>query len=199
MAVACGAAAVGLVSNMPSGPGVIAEGLIAEIAARVPPGVDSFLLTCSGDAEGIIAQHGRCQTSVIQICDRLQAGTYRDLRRALPGIKLVQVVHVTGHESVMEAVTSASDVDAILLDSGRPAAAIKELGGTGRVHDWKISREIRQRIGVPLFLAGGLRPENVGEAVREVGPFALDVCTGVRTEGRLDEEKLAQFFSRAWA
>jgi len=199
MAVAHGASALGLVSNMPSGPGVIPEELIAEIALRVPPGVDSFLLSCSQDVEEIVAQHSRCKTSVIQICDRLQKGTYRNLRAALPGIRLVQVIHVAGSESVMEASNAASEADAILLDSGKPAAAIKELGGTGRIHDWNISLEIRERIAIPIFLAGGLRPDNVAGAVRRVGPFALDVCSGVRTNGRLDEEKLSQFFARARA
>lgn len=107
---------------------------------------------------------------------------------------MVQVVHVTGPESVDEAARLAPHVDAILLDSGNQRLAVKELGGTGRIHDWSLSRSIRERIGIPLFLAGGLTPENVGQAIEEVGPFGLDVCSGVRTEGKLDATKLKQFF-----
>lgn len=191
LAVRYGASAVGLVSAMPSGPGVIAEELIATIAARVPPGVATFLLTSRQDVAGIVEQQRRCRTNTIQIVDRLEHGTYEDLREALPGVKLVQVIHIAGQESFDEALRIAQHVDALLLDSGNQSLAVKELGGTGRVHNWQISRAIREAVGVPIFLAGGIRAENAAEALRQVGPFALDVCTGVRTDGRLDEAKLA--------
>lgn len=194
LAIDHGASAVGLVSRMPSGPGVIPEERIAAIAAALPPGVASFLLTSLQDAQSIVAQQRRLRASTLQVCDRLEDGTYRELRQALPGIALVQVVHVTGPESIDEALAVAPQVDGILLDSGNPSAPVKELGGTGRRHNWGVSRRIREAVAVPVFLAGGLRPENVAEAVREVGPFALDVCTGVRTDGRLDAAKLAAFF-----
>lgn len=197
LAIECGAAALGLVSAMPSGPGVIPWELIAEIAAAVPPPVATFLLTCSQDAEEIVAQQRRCGTSVVQICDRLERGTYAGVRRALPGIRLVQVIHVGDASSVAEAQAVAPYVDALLLDSGNQSLAVKELGGTGRVHDWSVSARIRETAGVPVFLAGGLRAENVGEAIRAVDPFALDVCSGVRTSGVLDEAKLRAFVRAA--
>jgi phosphoribosylanthranilate isomerase len=159
LAVRYGASALGLVSAMPSGPGVIEEDLIAEIVARVPPPIATFLLTSLQDA----ARSG---------------------------------IHVTGEESVAEVVTVASQVDAILLDSGNQNLAVKELGGTGRTHDWTLSRKIRETAGVPIFLAGGLKPENVGEAIRAVEPFGLDLCSGVRTDRKLDEARLARFFER---
>lgn len=193
LAVRYGASALGLVSQMPSGPGVIAEELIAEIAAVVPPGVDSFLLTCAQDVATIVGQQQRTGTSVLQLCDTLEEGSYADLRTALPGVRIVQVIHVTGEESLDEALAVAPHVHALLLDSGQPSLPVKELGGTGRVHNWNISRQIREQCGVPLYLAGGLRPENVQRAVREVAPFGLDLCTGVRTEGCLDEAKLERF------
>ncbi|MBL8191059.1 MAG: phosphoribosylanthranilate isomerase [Acidobacteria bacterium] len=196
LAVRYGASALGLVSAMPSGPGVIEEELIAEIAARVPPPIATFLLTSLQDTDAIIEQQRRLRANTIQLVDRLERGSYADLRRALPGIRLVQVIHVTGEESVAEAVTVASHVDAILLDSGNQTLAVKELGGTGRTHDWTLSRKIREAAGVPIFLAGGLKPENVGEAIRAVEPFGLDLCSGVRTDGKLDETKLARFFER---
>jgi len=193
MAIDAGANAIGLVSAMPSGPGPISEDLIAEIAATVPPGVSSFLLTCLQDAESIIDQQRRLRVNTIQICDRLTGGSYREIHDGLPGIKLVQVIHVTGPESVDEAVSVAPHVDAILLDSGNQSLAIKELGGTGRTHDWTLSRKIREGIGVPLFLAGGLNPANVAAAIREVQPYGIDVCSGLRTEGALDPQKLSNF------
>lgn len=194
VAIRHGASALGLVSAMPSGPGVIDEDLIAEIAARTPPPIATFLLTSKQAAEAIIEQHRRLRTNTLQIVDRLERGTYADLRAALPGISLVQVIHVTGEESVDEAQAIAPQVDALLLDSGNPGLTVKELGGTGRTHDWTISRRIRDAVSKPIFLAGGLKPDNVAEAIREVRPFGLDLCSGVRTEGKLDEAKLARFF-----
>ena len=194
MAIEHGAAAVGLVSAMPSGPGPIPEELIAEIAETIPPGVSSFLLTCQQDTGAIIDQQRRTRVNTIQICDRLPAGSYARLREELPGVSLVQVVHVTGPGAVEEAIAIAPQVDAILLDSGNQSLPIKELGGTGRTHDWHLSRAIREAIHKPLFLAGGLKPENVAEAILAVRPFGVDVCSGLRTEGRLDPQKLAEFF-----
>jgi phosphoribosylanthranilate isomerase len=195
MAIDYGASALGFVSQMPSGPGVISEQRIAEIASQVPPPIATFLLTCQQNTKSIIAQHRCCGTNTIQICDRLTNSSYDDLRIALPGISIVQVIHVVGSESVEEAVSVAPHVDAILLDSGNPALPTKELGGTGRTHNWSQSRKIREEIDIPLFLAGGLNSGNVRQAIEEVGPFALDVCSGVRTNGKLDESKLAAFFN----
>ena len=194
LAIRHGAAALGLVSAMPSGPGVIAEETIVEIAATVPPGIATFLLTCERDADSIIAQQQRCRVNTLQLCDSVEAGCHAKLRASLPGIALVQVIHVTGPESVDEAVSIAGKVDALLLDSGNQKLAVKELGGTGRAHDRRISRQIVESVRVPVFLAGGLMPENVATAIREVRPFGLDVCSGLRTDGNLDEEKVKRFF-----
>ncbi len=196
LAIEHGASAVGLVSAMPSGPGPIPEALIAEIAATIPPGVSSFLLTCQQDAASIVDQQRRLKVNTIQLCDRVPHADYGVLRGALPGVSLVQVVHVTGPEAVDEAIAVAPHVDAVLLDSGNQSLAIKELGGTGRTHDWSLSRKIREAIDVPLFLAGGLKPQNVAAAIQEVQPFGIDVCSGLRTNGALDRHKLAEFFTR---
>ena len=195
MAVNLGASAVGLVSEMPSGPGVVTEAVIAAIASRVPPPVATFLLTCKQDAASIIAQQRRCRVNTIQLCDRVAVRTLDELREALPGIALVQVIHVTGLESLAEAVSVSRHVDVLLLDSGNQTLAVKELGGTGRTHDWRISRAIVEAVDMPVFLAGGLNPANVAEAIRQVHPFGLDVCSGVRTDGLLDAEKLERFFA----
>jgi phosphoribosylanthranilate isomerase len=196
MAIRHGASALGLVSMMPSGPGIIDEALITEIAATVPPGVASFLLTSQPDAGRIVAQQRRCRVNTIQLCDRLERGSYADLRRAMPGIRIVQVIHITGAEALVEAQRVAPQVDARLLDSGNQALATKELGGTGRTHNWEISRQIRDSVEAPIFLAGGIKPANLREATRQVQPFGIDLCSGVRTDGRLDESKLAALFEQ---
>jgi phosphoribosylanthranilate isomerase len=193
LAVRLGASAVGLVSEMPSGPGVISETLIREIAASVPPPVATFILTSRTSSAEIIAQQKRCRVNTVQICDRLPSGAHSKLRGSLPGISLVQVIHVTSEESVAEALRTARDVDALLLDSGNQSLPVKQLGGTGRTHDWSLSARIVEGSPIPVFLAGGLSPANVGEAIRSVRPFGVDLCTGVRTAGVLDEGKLLQF------
>ncbi len=194
LAIEHGASALGLVSSMPSGPGVIDEALIAEIVQRVPPPIATFLLTSAQDTDAIVEQQRRTRVNTIQIVDRLVTGTYEDLRRRMPGVKLVQVVHVSGPEAIEDARSVEQSVDAILLDSGNQKLAVKELGGTGRTHDWTLSRRICDIVNVPVFLAGGLKAENVAQAVNTVRPFAVDVCTGVRTDGRLDPVKLRAFF-----
>ena len=193
LAVRAGADALGLVSAMPSGPGVIGEETIARVAAAVPPPIATFLLTSRQDVAEIVEQQRRCATNTVQLCDRMPPGSHAALREAMPGVALVQVVHVTGPESLDEALAVAPHVQAILLDSGNQSLAVKELGGTGRTHDWRVSRAIRDAVPVPVFLAGGLRADNVGEAIRAVEPFGLDLCSGVRTAGRLDEGKLTAF------
>ena len=195
LAIEFGASAIGLVSHMPSGPGVISDELIAEIAATIPPPVATFLLTSKQNVQAIVDQQRFCRTNCIQICDRITSGTHRELKRAMPGVSLIQVIHVTGQESIDEAMALAPDVDATLLDSGNQSLAVKELGGTGRKHDWTLSREIRERISVPMFLAGGLNAANAQAAVQEVGSFGLDICSGVRTGGKLDRAKLQAFFT----
>ncbi|OQX95247.1 N-(5'-phosphoribosyl)anthranilate isomerase [candidate division KSB1 bacterium 4572_119] len=196
MAINAGASALGLVSSMPSGPGVISEDLIAEVSAAIPVGITSVLLTSQQNPASIIEQHQKCRTNAIQLCDRLSVITPRELQDAMPGTDIMQVIHVTGQNSIEEAVSIAPFVNAILLDSGNKSLPIKVLGGTGKIHDWKISREIRDRVEVSVYLAGGLTPENVAEAIREVSPFGVDVCNGVRTNGLLDKRKLQKFLEQ---
>ena len=193
LAVSMGASAVGLVSRMPSGPGPIPESRIRDIARTVPPGVATFLLTCETTAEPIITQQRYTGANTLQLVDSVAPAVYAALRDALPSIRIVQVVHVRDDGALTEARQLSLLVDAILLDSGNPSLAIKQLGGTGRAHDWAVSRKIRDSVQVPVYLAGGLNPENVGRAIAQVQPFGVDVCSGIRTDGRLDARKLEQF------
>ena len=189
-----GASGLGLVGNMPSGPGVIGDDLINDITQIVPPAVSSFLLTSETTADAIINHYKKVYTNTIQLVDELKNEEYQILRSELPWVKLVQVIHVIDENSVTEAVEKSQFVDAILLDSGNPNLQVKELGGTGRTHNWAISKKIREEINIPLFLAGGLNPDNVKEAIDAVQPFGVDICSGVRTDGKLDEKKLEAFF-----
>ena len=195
LAIKYGASAIGLVSEMPSGPGVISEDLIEEIAAAVPSTIDTFLLTSRLDADSIISQHRKCKTTTLQIVDSVIIDVYKKLREELPSISLVQVIHVTAGESVEEAISVSNYVDALLLDSGNQKLAVKELGGTGRTHDWTISRKIRDAVSIPVYLAGGINAKNVLDAAKEVEPFGIDLCSGVRESGKLNEKRLEEFFA----
>lgn len=197
IAIEYGASAIGLVARMPSGPGPIPDELIREIAMTVPPPIGTFLLTSETSFIEILKHHQRTNTNTIQIVDSVSKETYSQLKYALPFVKIVQVIHVIDERSVDEAIEISELVDAILLDSGNPKLSVKELGGTGRVHNWKLSRHIRDNSKCPVFLAGGLKPENVRKAIDEVQPFAIDVCSGVRTNGNLDKFKLEKFFLSA--
>jgi phosphoribosylanthranilate isomerase len=192
-AVRHGASALGLVSEMPSGPGVIPETLIAEIAGSIPPFITSVLLTSKRKPKEVVDQHHRCGTNAIQICDDLDPGALDEVAKALPGIDIIRVIHVQGEGSIEEAEAVSPYVDGILLDSGRKEGSVVELGGTGRTHNWAVSRRIAEAVDVPVILAGGLNPGNVAEAIRLVKPYAVDVCSGVRTDGALDPVKLRSF------
>ncbi|MCA3029428.1 MAG: phosphoribosylanthranilate isomerase [Rhodocyclaceae bacterium] len=196
LAISSAATALGLVSAMPSGPGVIDERQIATIAAHVAttaPSIRTFLLTAKTEATDIIAQHQRCRTTTLQLVDHVPHAVLRELRRALPTVELVQVIHVIGEASLNEAINAAPLVDVILLDSGNQSLAVKELGGTGRTHDWSVSRQIRDAVDKPVFLAGGLNAANLRDAVAAVQPYGLDVCSGLRTNGLLDARKVNDF------
>ncbi|TNE48348.1 MAG: phosphoribosylanthranilate isomerase [Bacteroidetes bacterium] len=195
LAVEAGASALGLVGHMPSGPGVIPDVVIADIALAAPPAVGTFLLTSATTGTEIVQHVTTVRTNTVQIVDRISPGEYPYIRAQLPGLKIVQVVHVLDDRSVEEALEYASLADALLLDSGNPNLQVKELGGTGRIHDWAISRTIRERAGIPVFLAGGLTAQNVRAAIEAVQPFGVDLCSGVRTAGKLDKRKLEEFFS----
>lgn len=195
MAVKYGASALGLVGKMPSGPGVIEDDLIKKIATTIPPPIASFLLTSEVKAEAIIDHHYLTHTNTLQLVDYLEVDQYGKLRETLPWIKLVQVIHVLDESDIERSLSVAPFVDALLLDSGNPNLKVKVLGGTGNTHDWSISRRIREQSPVPIFLAGGLNPSNVRDAIDAVQPYGLDLCSGVRTDGKLDEKKLEAFFN----
>jgi phosphoribosylanthranilate isomerase len=199
IAINAGADALGLVGPMPSGPGIITNELISEIARFAPPAIGSFLLTSETDAVAIAEHHRKVHTTTIQIVDSLKSEDYTEIRALVGPVKLVQVIHVLNESSIEEALRVAQHVDALLLDSGNPNLQVKELGGTGRVHNWALSRRIVDASPVPVFLAGGLNAGNVREAMETVRPFGVDVCSGVRTDGKLDPQKVEQFFRAVYS
>lgn len=195
LAIKMGASAIGLVGNMPSGPGIISNELSITIAKSIPEGVDIFILTSETDVYKIIEHQKNTEANTIQLVDSHKSETYKILRQELPNVKLVQVIHVMNQETLKEALAISNSVDAILLDSGNPNLQIKELGGTGRTHNWDISSKIVKSLKIPVYLAGGLNPDNIIEAIERVKPYGVDICSGVRTNGLLDPLKLQRFIN----
>ena len=195
LAIQYGASAIGLVGRMPSGPGVIDDELIHKIAKNIPLSIETFLLTSETKAHSIIEHYKKANTTTIQIVDSLSDRQYKTIREELPNVKIVQVIHVVNDSSIREAIEIAEFVDAILLDSGNPNLLIKELGGTGRTHNWDLSKKIRENISIPMYLAGGISKDNVKQAIEYVQPYGVDLCSSVRTNGQLDEKKLEAFFA----
>jgi phosphoribosylanthranilate isomerase len=179
---------------MPSGPGVIDDHAIAAIAAAAPVGLRRYLLTARTSAVAIADHVRNCGVDTVQMVDRVAADELRRLRELSPRTRLVQVIHVRGEVALGEAEAAAPLVDELLLDSGSPEGDEKILGGTGRTHDWDLSRRIVEASPVPVWLAGGLDPDNVAAAAAGVRPFGVDVCSGVRRDGRLDRDLLVAFF-----
>ena len=193
LAISAGADALGLVGRMPSGPGPIDDATIAGIAALTPPPVATFLLTSEMTAQDIAAHIRGTQPSTVQIVRPIAPEESARLAALMPHVRRVQDIHVEGPEALGLIPHYAPYVHAFLLDSRRMNAPVIELGGTGRCHDWAISARFVAVSPVPVFLAGGLTPANVATAIRQVRPYGLDLCTGVRSDGRLDAEKLRAF------
>ncbi len=194
LAAGAGATHVGLVGAMPSGPGPISDEDIARIAASAPEEVVTVLLTSRTAATDVVSHVLEAGVDAVQIVQEVAPSVRHAVRQALPGIQILQVVHVEGEGAVAAAREAAKGSDYLLLDSGRPSAAVAELGGTGRTHDWSVSADIVRRSPIPVFLAGGLTPENVAEAIRAVAPAGVDLCSGIRgPKGRLEPGRLAAF------
>jgi len=185
--------AIGLVSKMPSGPGVISEEKIREIANWAPNDIKTVLLTSLQNADELVKQIDYCNPNIVQFVDYQDAETYETLQMIFPNLEIMQVVHIVDEDSVLFAKDVSHYVDYLLLDSGNPNLGTKELGGTGRTHNWEISKMIVDYIEVPVFLAGGLNSDNVSEAITKVNPSGVDLCSGLRLDGRLDETKVKQF------
>lgn len=183
---------VGLVGPMPSGAGIITAEKCREISESAAAWLTPVLLTSSETAEAIHSDVEDASVRAVQLVRHVDPGVHRALAMSLPQVRRFQVIHVEDGSALDLIDVYAGLADAFLLDSGKPSS--QELGGTGRVHDWEISAEFVRRSPLPVFLAGGLKPENVAKAMNTVKPFGLDICSGVRTpEDRLDPVKLRAF------
>jgi phosphoribosylanthranilate isomerase len=195
LALSAGADALGLVSEMPSGPGVISEKDIKSVIHQLGPFITSVLLTSKRTAKEIADQVDFCRPRAVQLCESLDIAELQKLKDMVSGVALIHVIHVNARESLAEAKTYEPYVHAFLLDTGQRSGPLKQLGGTGKTHDWSISAKIVKRVNVPVILAGGLNTQNVNRAIENVKPYAVDVCSGVRTGDRLDPRKLSEFIS----
>ncbi len=195
-AVVAGADAIGAVGPMPSGPGPIDDEAARVVIDATPPGVTPVLLTQEFTIEGVVRHVRATRAPAVQLVRHVDPRLHGYMREALPSVKIVQVVHVQTEAALELARGYALTADALLLDSGRPDDPVEEeLGGTGRAHDWQISRQIVSLVEKPVWLAGGLTQANLAEAIEVVRPFGLDLCSGVRTMGKLDQRKLTGFFA----
>jgi len=188
---------LGFVSLMPSGPGIIDDQTIRELALYTPKDVNTFLLTSRRTAKEVILQWCYCRTTTIQLCWPFSPESLHQVEQALPNVNIVTVLHVNGATSLKKAHQMLRASHSILLDTGNPNAKIPTLGGTGETHNWGISQKIRRALpDREIWLAGGLSAANVHIAIREVHPSGVDVCSGVRTNDQLDCPKLRAFLEQ---
>ncbi len=192
-----GADAIGFTLGLPTGPhnGLDERGARAIIAA-LPPLIAPVLITYLDTAAAVVPLCRYLGVATVQLHARAAPGEIAAMRDALPGLKVILAVNVTGEASLEEAVRVAADADALILDTYDPATG--RHGATGRTHDWALSRRIVAASPAPVILAGGLTPDNVGEAIRTVRPWAVDVHTGVeRPDGTTDHARVRAFVAAA--
>ena len=190
-AVEAGADALGFIVGFPKSPRNQTLENAAELRERVPPFVSSVLVTTIGVVRMQSTRIARMAPESIQLY-----GYQRDpikLRRRL-GIPLIRPIHMEPSQ-VENVMSLAEGYDAIIIDTHDPALA----GGTGRTSDWGSCRVVRERVApLPMVLSGGLTPDNVGEAIRAVRPYAVDVSSGVESSpGRKDRAKMSEFVRNA--
>ena len=195
MAIDAGADALGLVAAMPSGPGPISDQEIAAITKMVPPPISTFMLTAETTADAISRHIDETRPTTVQIVSHIDVEQSRKLAELQPDVRRVQVIHIEDEKSLDLIPVYLPYIHAFLLDSGSPNDDVPKLGGTGRTHDWSISRTFVEASNLPVFLAGGLKPENVQEAIKTVRPYGIDLCSGVRTNDKLDYDKLNKFMA----
>jgi len=197
LAISYGAHALGLVSKMPTGTKGIGDDEIRGIVEAIPPTFATVLLTSSDDPMAIARHQRATRANTLQLVGPISSESVRGLRDALPGISLIKVVHVQDSTSIDAALSFSNVADALLLDTKVKVRGGEALGGTGVTHDWSISRRIVEASPLPIFLAGGLTPENVAEAIRAVSPFGVDVCSSSRPNRTLEPDRLSDFVARA--
>ena len=195
MASEIGADWLGLVGPMPSGPGILTLEEARAIAAGCVGRARPILLTSELRASAILRDAAFVGVDAVQVVQHIEPDEAAALASA--DITYVQVIHVEGPQALDLIEHYAPHCDSFLLDSGKPSR--NTLGGTGNTHDWSVSAEFMRRAGKPVFLAGGLNPHNVAEAIQQVRPDGVDICSGLRRDGRLDPELLNAFMAEVKA
>jgi phosphoribosylanthranilate isomerase len=187
VAVAAGADAVGFVVEISRSKRSIDRGEARGLIQGLPPFVSSVIVVepqSAAEAANLALDTG---ADVIQINDSLSFEDMATLKNMVPARLVATVPASPGGLNHARQMTRVAD--ALLIDSFEGG----KLGGTGTVHDWNLSSDLVRNVDVPLILAGGLDPENVAEAIEKVRPYAVDVSSGVETDGAKDPEKIKAF------
>jgi phosphoribosylanthranilate isomerase len=192
-AVEAGADAVGFVVNVPSSPRNLALGEAERLMKNTPVFVKNVVVTVPKRLSELIETYERLRPDILQIHGHNLSDSV--IREKLANTRLIRAIQVKSDYAVDEAIKATNTFDAILVDSFVPG----RLGGTGKVHNWELSKRVRQKIHPkPLILAGGLNPENVQGAIRVVKPYAVDVSSGIESQpGIKDSKKVFEFIKNA--
>ena len=192
--VAAGADAVGFIVGVPSSPRNLTLERAEMLLSQVPIFVDSVVVMAPKSIKQLVEVCERLKPSAIQIHGKEQLDS-SEIREKIKDTRLIKTVYVTEDALNETAIEDSKMFDALLLDSFSKG----QYGGTGKVHDWTLSRQIKEAVApVPVILAGGLKPENVKEAILKVQPYAVDVASGVElSPGVKDHEKVRTFVENA--
>src|SRR5262249_6130052 len=194
-----GADALGFTLRLPSGVhDGLTEAKARDIIAQLPPFVVSVAITYEATARAAVELCRYLGVMAVQLHGDFPTGELRLIRAALPHLKLIRAVHVTGPDAIARAHALERHVDALILDTYDPVSG--RGGATGKTHDWEVSRALVQAVRVPIILAGGLTPDNVATAIRRVEPWGVDVHTGVEDpDGTRNLAKIRAFIAQAKA
>ncbi len=194
VAVDAGADAVGFLVGVPASPRNLTPERAETLLRHVPVFVDSVVVTAPQSIEGLAEICERLKPTAIQIHGK-KSFDASEIRERTKGTRLIKTVYVTKDALNEAAIEELKLFDAVLLDSFTKG----QYGGTGMVHDWTLSKQIREAVApLPVILAGGLKPENVKEAVQTVQPYAVDVASGVELRPAIkDHEKVRAFVENA--
>ncbi|AKB32299.1 Phosphoribosylanthranilate isomerase [Methanosarcina siciliae HI350] len=202
LAALYGADAVGFITEVPvESPRKLDSDAAAALISKVPKCLDSVMVIMPETSACALELIEKVKPNIVQVHSGLPLSELEAVREKtdIPIIKTLSVpagqeaskLHniVTRLLEEVRALEGSGAVDSVLLDSGIAG----KTGGTGCVHDWDLSRRIAEETELPLILAGGLKPENVQEAVRAVSPYAVDTASGVEDRGKKDAAKIRKF------
>lgn len=192
-----GADALGFTVRLPTGVhDDLTEAKARSIIAALPPFISTVCITYVGTAREAVDLCRYLGVTALQLHGAFPTHELPLIRAALPHLRLIRAVHVTGEPAIAQARSLDRQVDGIILDTFDPATG--RGGATGKTHDWSISRRIVETMRSPVILAGGLTPDNVGDAIRQVAPWGVDVHTGIEdADGSRNLTKLRAFVERA--